>query len=302
MSYDKILLKCQQEIFPKCSEIFQETILELLKDYNFLKVQIPDIFDNISLSKARFYTARKQLILLYTWLYNDGFEVTEQISQLDKLRFNDVMTRSKITKSYFRNLDDVLDFVSRIGGKNELLQFKSIVILSWFGVTRDEMVEIRKSDLKTDGFRIVFPIRDPLTLPKKYFDIISKCANADVYQGLNTGRTYTCKQSVYLLRSYKLKKLQGRSISDLFLEFNRFISKNNIHIELNMTELNNNRYLCMIKNNLDSLTEEGDSNSESLLTRVITNSTGCDISRVYWYKDLYASWIDTYYPRKEVPV
>ena len=90
-----------------------------------------------SLSKAQYYRKRNLVRKLCDWLVTRGAMSEDFRKEVYGLQLQDVISNVELYHYYFKDLDEVLDFVTLVGSLkgmgdfDDMLNIKAAVILSW---------------------------------------------------------------------------------------------------------------------------------------------------------------------------
>lgn len=300
MDFEPFLRRCEAK-FPKeeCLEIIIKKIEEVFADDNFRHnsraCELFYITDKIS--KAQFFRMKKYVKELYDWLFELGKVTQEQREYVASLTMDDVISDEEIRSCYFSNLDGALDFVRAVGRRcgldeeDDLLMIKSIVILSWHGLERSEMVKIKKSDLAVADKTVLFRNREPIVLPTEYFNILHRFAELDMHRGFPTGKRQVYEYSPYLMRASRSIQMDKDKVSQAVKRFN-VVAIDQFGQRLSTKALQNNGAFCR-------MLESGEQDSRAL-TVAVKNIVGCDRHAAFWYKVMYEKWKNIFYPDGEV--
>lgn len=247
------------------------------------------------LSRDKFFKVKRIVVKLAVWLHAQSLITEEYLTAVSKISIFDIDQISCITQNYFASLDDVLDFVSTVGGfagldgRNDLLQLKSIIILAWHGVERSDMIELKKSELaREDRSVYIASRRQKIFLDERSFDILYRYSIIDEYKDFPCGnRSRTLKPSLYLMRSYTSPKLKRENnISVLIAKFNKFAEelnlKSNRIIAISSLHHNGVLYKMLSCNTFDM--------------KEIERIASCDSLKGRWYVRMFKYWKKIYYP------
>ena len=142
-------------------DVFYKTVLDVFgEDHQSFEERdkVCQLFygNSSSLSKAQYYRKRNLVRKLYDWLAEQGAVSQDFLKEVYGLQLQDVVSNTELYHYYFKDLDEVLDFVTLVGSlkgmgePNDMLNIKAIVILSWHQVDLNELQEVRKSDLRPE--------------------------------------------------------------------------------------------------------------------------------------------------------
>lgn len=271
--------------------------LQTLDDHH-LNFQDPDFtFELFHLcgtcaSKSQFYRKKRLILLLYTWLLENGKVSREYIDKIATLRLSDVISVNELKTFYFKSLDSTLEFISEIGSINgldlptDLVNLKSIVILAWNSVTLQETINLLKSDLdiahnaihiRGDNERII-------TLESKYFEVLRLYANEDEHNGFPTGKKQVYLPSPYLFRSARRKQIKLSNARSYLKRFNDEAKK--YRHKLGLPQLRKNSVFCKIL-------EQDDGNKT--INSLAMELKNCERAEAYAYAQSYMRWKQLYH-------
>lgn len=290
MNFDLFYERCQQlpENDKKWADIFCETVAYVFggEEPNFKDIGlICQLFygKGKSVSKAQYYRKRKFVHLLYEWLYEQGVVQQETLDQVHALRIGDVVTDYELTHYYFENLDEALDFVRAVGisqglgDYDDLLNIKSIVILSWHQVELSQLQELHKSALQSET-RTVLVGEKQIQLTIEHFNILKRFAELDVHRGFPSQKQQIYMSSPFLMRSAKQVSLSPNNIQKAIQRFNSVAVEHGK--ELSILNLRRNGIFSQVY-------AAGD---EKTANTLIQELTGCDTAFAFGYKEFYERW------------
>ena len=299
MNYESLLIRCQKK-YPKedCLESIILNFQDVFSDGEFGdNSRMCDLFYiTDKMGKAQFFRIKKYVKEFYIWLYEQGVVSESLVSEATKITMDDVISSREIQKTYFRDLDSALDFVEAVGsscGLNEyddLLVIKTIVILSWCGLERTEISEIKKCDLIYPENSIRFDGKAPIVLKTEYFDILHRFSELDMHRGFPSGKIQVYESSPYLMRAARSTRMDSDKISQAIKRFN-VIAFDRFGHRLSVKALQNNGTFCKVLKAL-----ERDSRT---LTEVVMSVACCDRHVAFWYKTMFEKWRSIYYPENE---
>ena len=236
-----------------------------------------------SVSKAQYYRKRKFVHLFYEWLYEQGVVQQDTLDKVYSLRLGDVVTDYELTHYYFENLDDALDFVRAVGisqglgGYDDLLNIKSIVILSWYQVDLMELQELHKSALQPETHTVLVGEKQ-IKLKIEHFNILKRFAELDMHRGFPSQKQQIYMSSPFLMRSAKQVSLSPNNIQKAMQRFNSVAVEHGK--ELSILNLRRNGIFSMVYASRDAKTAN----------TLIQELTGCDTAFAFGYKEFYERW------------
>lgn len=300
MDYEPFLRRCETK-FPKeeCLEVIVRKIEEVFADDDFRNnTRACELFYiNGKIGKAQFFRMKKYVKELYEWLFEQGKVTHEQREYVSSLTMDDVISDEEIRSCYFSSLDGALDFVRAVGRRcglndeDDLLMIKSIVILSWYGLERSEMVGIRKGDLSVADKTVLLHNGNSVVLQADHFNILKRFSELDVHRGFPTGRRQVYEYSPYLMRASRSLQMDKEKITQAIKRFN-VVAIDHFGHRISTRALQNNGAFFRIL-------ESGETDPRAL-TVIIKNIVGCDRHAAFWYKVMYEKWKNIFYPNRKV--
>ena len=236
-----------------------------------------------SVSKAQYYRKRKFVYLFYEWLCEQGVVQQETLDQVYALRIGDVVTDYELTHYYFENLDGALDFVRTVGMNqglcdyDDLLNIKSIVILSWYQVELSQLQELHKSALQPETHTVLVGEKQ-IQFTIEHFNILKRFAELDVHRGFPSQKQQIYMSSPFLMRSAKQISLSPNNIQKAIQRFNSVAVEHGK--ELSILNLRRNGIFSQVY-------AAGD---EKTANTLIQELTGCDTAFAFGYKEFYERW------------
>lgn len=236
-----------------------------------------------SVSKAQYYRKKKLVKMFYEWLYEQGFVQQNTLEQVCSLRLRDVVTDYELTHYYFKNLDDALDFVRTVGMSkglgeyDDLLNIKTVTILSWYQVSLMELQELHKSALQPETHTILVGERQ-IQLTVEHFNILKRFAELDVHKGFPSQKQQIYMSSPFLMRSAKQISLNPNNIQKAIERFNLVAVE--YGKELSILNLKRNGIFSQV------YASENKKTANILIQKLI----GCDTAFSFGYKEFYERW------------
>ena len=264
-----------------------ERVFAVVEDGDFQSIdRIDSIFrSGDNLSRTTFFNTKRCVKELYKWLVARGAAPKECLEYVESINEADITIGSAVSKRYFRDLDDVLDFVEAagrirgFGSDDDLLVVKSIIVLTWVGVTRAEMCEILKRDIPSRGRECVLAGRK-VELSNRARNILWTLASTDRYHYFPSGAVATRRPSEFLFRTPRSPKMNLDGIAGALVRFNE-CAEVDLARRVDIRSLRNNRCCCNLY--------EAIGNNPVRLDDV-SKAFGCDRSAAMWYRSVYERW------------
>ena len=269
-------------------DAFYKTVLEVFgEDHQSFEERdkVCKLFygNSSSLSKAQYYRKRNLVRRLCDWLVTQGAMSEDFRKEVYALQLQDVISNVELSHYYFKDLDEVLDFVTLVGlfkGMGELddmLNIKTIVILSWYQVDLNEMQNLHKSALQLETNTVLVGEKK-IQLTIKHFNILRRFAELDVHRGFPSQKQQIYLSSPFLLRSAKQMSLSPNNIQKAIQRFNSVAVEHGK--ELSILNLRRNGIFGQVY-------AAGD---EKTANTLIQELTGCDTAFAFGYKEFYERW------------
>lgn len=236
-----------------------------------------------SLSKAQYYRKRNLIRRLYHWLAVHEAVDDDFVQKVETLKLQDVVSDSELYRYYFKDLDEVLDFVrvvglsKGLGEYDDLLNVKTIIILTWHQVGLSEMVALHKHDLRDDSCSIIAGAKQ-IQLQPKYFEILQRFAVLDRHKGFPSQKQQDYMSSPFLIRSARQEMLNADSVHKVLRRFNNVSVEHGK--ELSILNLRRNGVFDQVNKS---------TNDKSANAR-IQELLGCDTAFAFGYKEFYERW------------
>lgn len=290
MNFEPFYTRCQQlpDKDRQWVDVFYKTVVEVF-DEDEPQFQNPDRICRLfygkskSVSKAQYYRKRMLVRLFYDWLLEQGAVKQSTVDSVYALQLQDVITDYEISRYYFRSLDEVLDFVTRVGERqglnspDDMLNFKSIVILTWYGLDLSELLSIKKRDLDRANNTLTINEKN-LQITTKYMNILCRFADIDLHRGFPSQKQQVYVSSPYLMRSSKQSRMNPNNIQCAIRRFNTVAS--DYGYELSILNMRKNGVFWRVYESAETKTVN------SLIQELI----GCDTAFAFGYKELYERW------------
>lgn len=238
---------------------------------------------SFTLSKAQYYRKRNLIRRLYDWLLAHGAVSKEFHNEVYNMKLHDVVSDTELYRYYFKNLDEVLDFVTLVGASkgmgevNDLLNVKSIVVLSWYQVDLAEICSLKKSALQSSTYSILVDDKR-IHFEVDHYRVLERFAALDTHKGFPTTKTQFYVDSPYLMRSARKEMLNVDNIQNAIQRFNYVAT--GYGKEISALNLRRNGVFNKVYSSKD----------EKTANVLIQELTGCDTSFAFGYKEFYGRW------------
>lgn len=236
-----------------------------------------------SLSKAQYYRKRNLVRKLCDWLAKQGAISEDFREEVYNLQLQDVVSNTELYHYYFKDLDEVLNFVTLVGamkgmdGFDDMLNVKTIVILSWYQIDLNEMQNLHKSSLISEDCSILIGERK-VEILAEHFNVLKRFAELDVHKGFPSQKLQVYKSSPFLLRSAKQISLSPNNVQKTIQRFNLVAAE--YGKELSILNLRRNGIFSKVFSAGDGKT----------INTLIQELTGCDTAFASGYKEFYEKW------------
>ena len=269
-------------------DVFYKTVLDVFGDAHQSfedRDKVCQLFygNSSSLSKAQYYRKRNLVRKLYDWLAAQGAVSEDFRKEVYSLQLQDVVSNTELYHYYFKDLDEVLDFVTLVGAMKgmgefeDMLNIKAIVILSWHQVDLIDLQALRKSDLQLNTHTVLVG-KKQIQLATEHFDILKRFAELDVHKGFPSQKRQIYMSSPFLMRSAKQISLNPNNIQKAIQRFNSIAAEHGK--ELSILNLRRNGIFSKVY-------AAGD---EKTANTLIQELTGCDTAFAFGYKEFYERW------------
>lgn len=154
---------------------------------NFTLDDFKDMFakNKWAIAYSGFYRNKSIIIAFIRWLRKDTDEHYSYV--LDDLSPT-MLDSSNSWEDYFASEAEFLEAVESVLGEDQLIREQTISVLYWVGLSRKEVIELKKQDLDKENLTILGKYK----VSEKIFSIVSKCEKTSFYEALgNDGRIYT---------------------------------------------------------------------------------------------------------------
>lgn len=295
MDYTNFYERCKQvpEKEIKFAETFCNLVEEIFAEENcsYLDIErISRLFygHGSSLSKSQFYRQRKFILMFYGWLQEQGLVDQEGVDLVHSLKLGDVVLDYELNHYYFSSLDRALDFVRLIGARegmgdyDDLLNIKTIVILTWHGVKLPELLEVKKGDLHPDVEAVTVGERT-VKLQTEYFNILRRFSELDMHKGFPSQKKQVYVASTYLMRSAKQDCMSYNNAQKALQRFNAVAIL--YGKELSILNLRRNGIFVAAYQATDDKT----------VNTLIQELTACDTAFAFGYKEFYGRWKNLFF-------
>ena len=196
-------------------------------DKGFTKEQYVDLFNSMNLRHVNsFYHHKTQLAKYVKYLVSIGIVDAEQSSILDSVSQDDLVVNGEKVH-YYKNInmlyEAVKDTIESSESYDPAMFIPTVVeiFLSWYGLTRDEIVDYLKEDVLDDGIMIKGEKITPQPHILKYFTDMRDAIG--YYQQARGVIFHTYVVSEYLIRSERKSHVQPMDITNQMSRFNRIM-------------------------------------------------------------------------------
>lgn len=216
-----------------------------------------------------FQTTRRYLTALLLWFKSNNLcDINDNVIKFTKdYNYNNILT-ADFFASYFKNLNDVIDFIDLVGKtqfkearkinkrvdiyepSRDLLAVKSLCILLWYGFNLEEISNIKKSDLKSSNdYYYVEYNNKRIKIPYSQFKILSNLRDStgehSISRPINFARYMdgdTLFRKKHDFITGETTKHRMKSLSHTITGFNKIAIKLNAPKLLNAKNLKVNSY------------------------------------------------------------
>lgn len=292
----------EKEIY---SSLFRnrEQVLKLMYSFNVKHKK----FD-IGMYKST--VLKKFLLNFIEWLNDQGLVDNYEELKSFILSFNlsNFLVEENLSQIYFENISEVLKFIDDVGefylskvalkstgakgyDKNsELLNIKTVAILAWHGLTPTQMLQIKKTDIKSSNGNYFIEWTPRTYVSKIEYNILHSFAGISSYRGIPSGRLTTLTEGDELLRICSTAKSQAtdKYIFNMIKRFNRCAENSGKTKILQPKALSRCGVFSQVhdfcKNNPDGVNQ------------AIKKICNCSNYAMYYHKCYYDKWINIFYP------
>lgn len=208
-------------------DAFCKKVDEVFLSPDFDKIDLAcELFTgNGSLSKSQFYRKRPYVIAFYEWLCSKKLIGIETLERVKSLTLQEIADTDSVQSFYFGDIQSMINYIDLVGAqygcgkKYDLLNIKTICILAWNGLSRDEMCLIKISDINGRNNSISVGEKD-INLEKDLFEYIQAYSTSTEISALPSKKRIKLADTGYLLRSRIQDKLTPEIISAILTRFN----------------------------------------------------------------------------------
>lgn len=246
---------------------------------------ILSVFDRKkTIGQAFFYSVKKLLKIYYECLAEEGLVTQETLDFIDGLKLQDLNDEELIRSSYFVDLDECINFITMVGrgcglrNQDCLLNIKTIAILSWFGISNQDMINILQDQVHVGHIELIHDGKEEYVyIPKQYCKILTEYAECTVETPLY-GKPARLKPSAYLLRTKKTEYMTETALRSVIKRFNK-------------TAMQYGKLLSFISLRHNGLFVKLTGDSDEDIVKQIREELQCDRSFAFGIKNLYRKWL-----------
>lgn len=247
--------------------------------------------DSETLSHSKFFKTKKIILEFYSYLLDEGVVDGHTWKYVQSLKYDDVISGYELRRYYFKNLDDVLSYISAmadlVGEADgiELLDVKTIAVLAWHGMRPQQMVEVLKRDVHIDdGSSYISFGGKKMSVDRNGLAVVKRFADTDEYKDFPKGRSFHMRDSFHLMRSCRKEPLEANNVYGIIRRFNEAASK--YHRRLNFS--------CLVKNGIMHRAMESGRGADHI-RETISDVAECDYAFSFQYAVFYKKWSEFYY-------
>lgn len=218
----------------------------------------------------------------------------------------EVPSREKVLKSsestcFFQNLKVALNFIDEVGKRKivdyspytDLVTIKTIFVLGWYGLSRTEIVNLKKSDVSEKNGKGYITLSDrTIEIDKTYFESIISLKYLDGYKSLPEGRYREFKSDeAYMFRLTKVYHSETDEDNGQFKETHLvdMLKRFNSQVPFDLNYRIVFRYIHV--NALFTVIYKD--KSDKSLSKKIIEITHCSEKQAASYKTQYLAWVET---------
>ncbi len=180
--------------------------------------------------RADFFTCKTFLGRYVDYLVRHGVLPESQTKMLRRVSFEEIKLNKQVGVVYFKDLPmlraKIEEAVRLSGSHDENLydMHATILYLTWFGLSMDEIINLRKDDVLDDGILLN---GKKMVLPYSVCNVLARCRDAVGYSQQAKGVIFMRYQaSEYLLRSRLKPQLNSGNIRSMLCALNRYADFN----------------------------------------------------------------------------
>jgi len=240
-----------------------------------------------SSGKASFYRRKKALLALYEVLFERGLVDSPVVSYVDSLTFESFSLKAETDACYFSTLDAAINFVEFVGQQygcspDDVSNISSVILLSWYGLSPEEIVDIKKEIIPNDGpvkIKVPFYGLEERTLDDRSTHILKVWRDVYDHSPFPSSKLQHLVDSEYLMRSAKSEKMSANNLFCMIRRFNEEGVQYGKKISLNAVK----------KNGLFDRVWECKLSGSPMKT--IQSLTGCDKQTAFGYSHQYNAFV-----------
>lgn len=237
------------------------------------------------ISRIQYQKIKRYLTILFKYFNVDGaIPSREEVLE--------IQTQNK----YFKDLDDVLGFIDRVGSlrwldynsESDLCVVKAISIFGWHGLSLSEISKLEKSHIqKREDQTIIKSGEKQIALSGRAERIVNYLSISDGHRGFPSGKLQNYKgDPKFLFRPSKSDKdLNDVGIAQILQRFNEEIP---IHLNKRID------FRLLSKNRIFNDIYEDD--TQETLFNKIARHFGCNQAVASGYKTEYFFWLKRFHP------
>lgn len=177
------------------------------------------------LCRTQFVLKKKVVCQYYAVLCKENVVSRGVYDYTCSVQIEDVV-QSLLSVYYFRSLEDVISYIDLVASlykKDDkaapVLNIKSAVILAWYGLSVQEMISVKKSDLDSEH-SLVRVGTEREVFVDHYFEILKAYSEEQCCSGVTNKRMNYYADSEYLFRTHANPHMSQAGFINLIFKFN----------------------------------------------------------------------------------
>lgn len=249
-------------------------------------------------SCAAFRKNRRLLENLFLLFCQYGIAEKSQVEQVRSVVYSDIASAyDNIYKFYFKDLEELDTFLYTLRfdidplGTADLLDFRALLYLLWYGVDTKDLIHIKKEDLHPDDCSVFLHRTNRfIYFDKEPFALLCRHAQAEGKVD-KMGKRYNYITSDYLMRSKFNVQLTANALAQQITWINHFAKKYHKVLQINKIRING-KFVRIYTQKKAILQQSPTANAEAEAIKAVNGDNGYSLRE---FKKMYLMWEGFFY-------
>lgn len=228
-----------------------------------------------------------------------GIAEKSQAEQVRSVVYSDIACAyDNIYKFYFKDLEELDAFLYTLRfdidplGTVDLLDFRALLYLLWYGIDTKDLIHIRKDDLHPDDCSVFLRRTNQfIYFDKEPFTLLCRHAQAEGKVD-KMGKRYSYIASDYLMRSKFSVRLTANALAQQITWINHFAKKYHKVLQINKIRING-KFVKIRAKKEAILQQSPTADADGAAIKAVNGDNGYSLRE---FKKMYLMWEGFFYP------